>query len=102
MADRREITPELLARLTVVLFSNILDKDVLSGKLGFDSLSSKDIVRLMLQDEYFLKSQSRDSCEDLAYSVIDYVAQKTSWQNGRAETEQNKLNADITGFADYE
>lgn len=92
MADRREITPELLARLTVVLFSNILDKDVLSGKLGFDSLSSKDIVRLMLQDEYFLKSQSRDSCEDLAYSVIDYVAQKTSWQNGRAETEQNKLN----------
>ena len=92
MVDKREITPELLVRLTVVLFRNIPVSDVLVGKLGFDSISAKDIVRLMLQDEYFVKSQSRDSCEDLAYSVIYYVTQKTSWQNGRGETGDSKLN----------
>ena len=85
MIDKREITPELLSRITVLLFRHISIKAVLEERLRFDSLSADDIARLMMKDDYYIRTQSIDSCKALAYSVIDYVVQKTQWQRGFAE-----------------
>ena len=92
MIDKREITPELLARLTVVLFQKISIRDVLENRIRFDQLSAKDLARLMLKDTFFSRSQSMDGCESLAHSVIDFVTQKTRWQNGGHEEYPNRLN----------
>lgn len=93
MIDKREITPELLSRITVLLFRHISIKAVLEERLRFDSLSADDIARLMMKDDYYIRTQSIDSCKALAYSVIDYVVQKTQWQRGFAERyEERRLN----------
>lgn len=92
MIDNREITPELLARLAVVLFKRISIKNVLEDRIRFDQLSAKDLARLMLEDSFFNQSQSMDSCESLAHSVIDFVTQKTRWQIGSQEEYPNRLN----------
>ena len=57
MVDKREITPELLARLTVVLFKNISIRAVLEQRIRFDALSADDIARLMLRDDEYRFSQ---------------------------------------------
>lgn len=93
MVDRREITPELLTRITVLLFRHISIKALLEERLRFDRLSTDDIVRLMLKDDYYVRTQSEESCRALAHSVIDYVGQKTEWQKGYAEkSEAPRLN----------
>lgn len=92
MIDKREITPELLARITVVLFKNISVKDVLERKLNFDRLSAIDIRRIMLKDDEFIRTRSDESCESLARSVIDYVNRKRAWQGNRAIGDLNFLN----------
>lgn len=93
MIDKREITPELLSRLTVLLFTKISAQDVLEERISFNKISCKDIVRVMMEDDYFSKSQSRLGCEAYAKCVIDYVTQKTSWLNGRPADNTNSLNA---------
>ena len=92
MIDKREITPELLARITVALFKHISVKDVLVRNLRFDRLSATDIRKIMLKDEKFLQTRSIESCESLACSVIDYVNQKTEWQNNRASGDKKHLH----------
>lgn len=92
MIDKREISPKLLAKLTVLLFTRMSVKGVLEERLPFDRLSADDIARLMLRDNYFFRAQSRDNCEDLAHSVIDYVTLKTAWQSGHHEAHPNRLN----------
>ena len=92
MVDKREITPELLARLTVVLFKNISIRAVLEQRIRFDALSADDIARLMLRDDEYRFSQSIDSCKALAYSVIDYVEKETQWQNKGFGSSRSRLN----------
>ena len=92
MIDKREITPELLARITVVLFKNISVKDVLERKLRFDRLSAADIRRIMLKDDEFIRTRSDESCESLARSVIDYVNRKRAWQGNGASRDLKFLN----------
>ena len=93
MVDKREITPELLTRITVLLFRHISIKAVLEERLRFDRLSADDITRLMMKDDYYIRTQSEESCKSLAYSVIDYVTQKTVWQRGHtARFEDRYLN----------
>jgi hypothetical protein len=92
MIDKREITPELLTKLTVVLFKNIHVGDVLRRELRFDKLSAVDVRRIMLKDEEFIRSRSEESCESLARSVIDYVYQRTEWQYNRLGTSPDWLN----------
>ena len=84
MVDKREITPELLAQLTVTLFKHITVEDVLERDLRFDKLSAAALRRIMLKDEHFIRSRSDESCESLAYSVISYVNEKTEWQYNRS------------------
>lgn len=92
MVDKREITPDLLARLTVVLFKNISIRAVLEQRIRFDALSADDIMRLMLRDDEYKFAQSPDSCRALAYSVIDYVTKKTEWQGNGSSAGANRLN----------
>ena len=92
MIDKREITPELLARLTVVLFKNISIRAVLEQRIRFDALSAEDIARLMLKDDEYKFAQSLASGKALAYSVIDYVCNKADWQNNRARSGPRRLN----------
>ena len=92
MIDKREITPELLARLTVLLFTKISARDVLEGRVHFDDLSCEIISEVMLKDAYFNQSQSKLGCESYARSVIDYVAQKTEWLNGHRPYRIDHLN----------
>lgn len=92
MIDKREITPELLARLSVVLFKNISIRAVLEQRIRFDALSAEDIARLMLRDDEYKFAQSIDSCRALAHSVIDYVSKKTDWQNNRISRGPKRLN----------
>lgn len=89
MVDKREITPELLARITVLLFQNIRVKAILQEQLRFDRLSAENIAQLMMKDEYFYRAQSEEGCKSLAHSVIDYVTRKTDWQNKSHETFDN-------------
>lgn len=79
MIDKREITPELLARVTAVIFTNIKFRDALEKKIRYDKLKAEDIARLMMRDEYFRKARSEDECKSLAYSVIHYVVKRTRW-----------------------
>ncbi len=81
MIDKREITPELLARVTVAIFTNVRFRDVLENKIRYDRLKAEDIAHLMMQDEYFRKARSEDECKSLAHSVIDYVVKQSCWKN---------------------
>lgn len=93
MSDKREITPELLARVTAVIFTNIRFRDVLEKKIRYDRLKAEDIARLMMRDEYFRKARSEDECKSLAHSVIDYVVKKTRWNNiGHPQLETKAIN----------
>lgn len=82
MIDKREITPDILARITVLVFSKVRFEDVLEKRICFDSLTAKDIARLMMKDPYFQQSRSELDCESLAHTVISYVVQKTYWHSG--------------------
>lgn len=93
MIDKREITPKLLAEMTVLLFRKISIRAVLEERLPYDRLSVKDISRIMLTDEHFKQTRTIDECESIARSVISYVAQKTSWQNNCPERYPDRLNA---------
>lgn len=92
MIDKREITPELLARLTVVVFREASIKAAVENRHRFDRMSVEQLRYLMLKDSFFHQSQSIDSCEALAHSVIDYVTQKTQWQSGRIPRNKGCLN----------
>lgn len=93
MVDKREITPELLTRITVLLFQHVSVKAVLEERIRFDRLSADDIARLMMKAEHYSLMQSEESCKALAYSVIDYVTQKTAWQKGHTyRPEERFLN----------
>ena len=74
------VTPELLARVTTVIFTNVKFRDVLEKRIRYDKLKAGDIARLMMKDEYFHKSRSEDECKSLAHSVIDYVAKNNRWK----------------------
>lgn len=82
MIDKREITPDILARVTVLVFSQVRFNDVLEKRICFDSLTAKDIARLMMKDSYFQQSRSEMDCESLAHTVIGYVVQKSNWYSG--------------------
>lgn len=92
MVNNREITPELLARLSILVFTRIPYEEVLSGRVFFDNLSERYIANLMLEDDYFGKAYSKLECTSYAQCVIDYVAKATEWQ-GRHRSPENRLNA---------
>lgn len=92
MIDKREITPELLVRLTVMLFTRMPIRDVLEERILFSKLSCDDIARLMKKEPYFAQAQSLDGMESYARTVIDYVNKRTHWQNGAAVQDQDLLN----------
>lgn len=92
MIDKREITPKLLAELTVLLFRRISIRAVLEERCPYDRLSAKDIARIMLKDEHFKQTRSNDECESIAHTVISYVRQKTDWENDHRNKDSDKLN----------
>lgn len=92
MIDKREITPRLLAEITVLLFRRISIRTVLEEQCTYNRLSAKDIVRIMRKDEYYTQTRTNDECEAIANSVISYVSQKISWQNGSQDEHPGKLN----------
>lgn len=91
MIDKREITPQILAEFTALLFTKVPFRDVLESRILYNEISADDAVRLMMNESYYLRMQSEESCRSLTYSVIDYVAEKTDWLNGRQESPK-KLN----------
>lgn len=92
MIDQREITPEFLARICCLLFTKIPIKDVIEGKIQFDEISSDVVASLMIEDDYFRRSYSKLECKSYAQSAIDYITEKTEWQNGCVSCPENKLN----------
>lgn len=92
MIDKREITPKLLAEITVLLFRKVSIRAVLEERIPYDRLSAKDIVRIMLKDEQFWKHHSSDECESIAHSIIGYVTQKTAWQTNCRNQTPDRLN----------
>lgn len=97
MIDKREITPDILARITVLVFSKVRFEDVLEKRIHFDSLTAKDIARLMMKDPYFQQSRSEMDCESLAHTVISYVVQKTNWHSGSMPEARGRYDK---GYAD--
>lgn len=91
MIDKREITPELLARVTAVIFTNVRFRDALEKKIRYDRLKAEDIARLMMKDEYFRKARSEDECKSLAHSVIDYVAKTIQWNKVGCSQPETKM-----------
>lgn len=92
MIDKREITPRLLAEITVLLFRRVSIRAVLEERCPYNKLSAKDIVRIMREDDYYTGTRTNDECEAIANSVIGYVSQKTSWQNNCQDEHPGKLN----------
>ena len=92
MIDKREITPRLLAEITVLLFRRIFIRNVLEEQCPYDRLSSDDIVRIMRRDEHYTRTRSNDECRAIAQSVIRYVSEKTAWQTNCPSETPNKLN----------
>lgn len=92
MIDKREITPELLSRLTALIFTKIPAQEVLAGHIRFDSISRKNIAQVMMEDSYFNQSLSELECKSYAQCVIDYVNQKSNWQRGHTSFANDKLN----------
>ena len=92
MVNNHEITPELLTRLCILVFTRIPYEEVLAGRVFFDNLSERYIASLMLEDDYFSKAYSKLECTSYAQCVIDYVAKTTEWQ-GRHRSPENHLNA---------
>lgn len=92
MIDKREITPKLLAEITVLLFQKLSIRAVLEERCPYDRLSAKDVARIMCKDEHFKRTRSKDECESIAHTIIGFVAQKTAWQNGRRDIDSDKLN----------
>ncbi len=93
MIDQREITPEILARLSALLFTQIPVQSVLTGKIFYDKISSNDIADLMINDKYFCQSYSKLECESYAQSIIDYVSEKTAWKKNYSAFKSCYLNA---------
>lgn len=93
MIDKREITPELLVRITGILFAKIPFQEVLAGKLFFDGIPKPYIADLMMEDEYFRQAYSKMECESYAQSIIDYISQKIAWQTGGSSRQNRSLNA---------
>ena len=92
MIDKREITPELLAQLTVILFRQISVKDVLENGLRFDLLEASDLGTIMEKAKNWPGVNSKAACQSLARSVITYVNEKTQWQYGRKNLCPDRLN----------
>lgn len=92
MIDKREITPELLVRITGILFTKIPFQEVLAGNLSFDGIPKAYIADLMMEDEFFRQAYSKLECESYAQSIIDYISQKTAWQTGRSSKQNRSLN----------
>ena len=92
MIDKREISPELLARLTVLLFTEVSIKDILHWNIQMMRLSLDDLAKIMMKDNYFNKANSLSACQAYANSVIKYVSEKTGWKNNRNHTDRNHLN----------
>ena len=92
MIDKREISPELLARLTVLLFTEVSIKDILHKNIQLMHLSRDDLARIMMKDDYFNNARSRDNCKSYASSVIKYVSEKTAWKNNQSYASGNYLN----------
>ena len=90
MIDKREITPELLARVATVIFTKVKFRDVLEKRVRYDKLKADDIARLMMKDEYFHKSRSEDECKSLAHSVIDYVVKTSQWNKAGCSQPETK------------
>lgn len=103
MIDKREITPELLARFTALLFSTISPQEVLDGgegKVQFNRLRCKYVAEQMMKDDDFRKSFSEQNCEWYAQSVMNYVSQKTDWENGVSGQEDNTLYSEYLNLFD--
>ena len=92
MIDKREITPGLLAQITVLLFRRISIRAVLEERLPYDRLSANDIARIMVREDKDWHNRSIDQCEAIAHSVIGYVSQKTAWQSGARDRNPGRLN----------
>lgn len=97
MIDKREITPDILARITVLVFTKVKFGDALEKRICFDSLSASDLARLMMKDPYFQQSRSEMDCESLAHTVISYVVQKTTWHSGSMPEPRGRYDR---GYAD--
>ncbi len=96
MIRQREITPELLARLTALLFTKLPFQDILRGDIHYSSISSGSMAELMIENAYFHQSYSKLECASYAQTVIDYVAEKSAWQNEHTVSQQaaaQELNA---------
>lgn len=93
MIDKREITPELLARITALVFTKIHPHNVLNGTVQYDEITYLNVADAMMEDDFFRQSNSHLECESYAQSVIDYVSQKTAWQTNRSANTSDCLNA---------
>lgn len=86
MIDQREITPELLTRLSVVLYTQASAQDVLEDRIRPDRITSDQMAAWMMEDEYFRKSYSMLECRSYAQSVIDYVTSQYAWKRGNCSS----------------
>jgi len=93
MIHQREITPELLARLTALLFTKLSFRDVLKGEIHYSAISSDNMAELMIDNPYFHQSYSKLECASYAQTVIDYVAEKSAWQRVSNQAVTPHLNA---------
>lgn len=92
MIDKREITPEFLARLSVLLFTKLHFQEILENKVSYDVVATSDIAELMMEDPYFSRAYSREECKAYAQSVTDFVSKKSAWQNGSPVSDVSGLN----------
>lgn len=92
MIDKREITPRLLAEITVVLFRNLSIQAVLEERCPYNNLSADDVVRIIRRDAQYARNRTDAECKAIANSVIGYVNQKTAWQGNRQVSAGGKLD----------
>lgn len=92
MIDKREISPELLSRITAILFQRISAADVLRGSVCYNGISADEMAEVMLEEDYFRSAFSKLQCKSFAESVIDYTEGNASRISGRQVRISGSLN----------
>ncbi len=103
MSVKREITPELLARVTAVVFAQVQYQDVLKNVgtipipapkdvVLFDSISHEQIANWMMEDAYFSQSYSKDDCLNYAWGVTEYVWTVVKRKNSVRSSEHQRVH----------
>ncbi len=103
MIDKREISPDFMARVAVLLFSKVRFQDVLesvgTGPLSkrrttvdFDALTYEQIAGWMMEDAYFHQAYSETDCRNRAQCLIEYVYRAIRRMGRTAPPDRSKLH----------